>query len=190
MLLLTLQIIIPIFLVVLIPVYWKNYGPQNFLWLSDVGLFLTLLAVLFKSPLLISMATVGILLVEVAWNVDYFIQLVSRRKMFGLADYMFDKKKSKFLRGLSLFHVFMPLIWIWYIYQWHYEPRGFPYQIILTTIIFILTYFLSDPKENINWVFIPRAWKLPIPNWAWLIFLIVGYPILIMWPMHLILKML
>jgi hypothetical protein len=33
-------------------VYWRSYGPANFLWLSDVALAFTLLSLLSREPLL------------------------------------------------------------------------------------------------------------------------------------------
>ena len=33
------------FLAVLVPVYWRNYGPTNFLYFCDVALFLTLVGI-------------------------------------------------------------------------------------------------------------------------------------------------
>ena len=47
------------FMAVLVPVYWANYGPTNFLYFCDVALFLTLAAVWTESALLASMAAVG-----------------------------------------------------------------------------------------------------------------------------------
>ncbi len=37
------------FMAVLVPVYWLNYGPTNFLYFCDVALFLTLAAVWTES---------------------------------------------------------------------------------------------------------------------------------------------
>lgn len=49
------------FMAVLVPVYWVNYGPTNFLYFCDMALILTLAGVWLESPLLVSMPTVGIL---------------------------------------------------------------------------------------------------------------------------------
>ena len=73
MLSLILNISLTLFIIVLIPVYWKTYGPQNFLWLSDIGLFLTVLALWLKSSLLISMACVGVLFIELLWANDRYV---------------------------------------------------------------------------------------------------------------------
>ena len=51
-----LKIALAGFLAVLVPVYWRTYGPSNFLWVSDIGLFLTVAAVWVNHPLPLSMA--------------------------------------------------------------------------------------------------------------------------------------
>ena len=59
------------FMAVLVPVYWLNYGPTNFLYFCDVALFLTLAAVWTESALLASMAAVGIVLPQLVWVLDF-----------------------------------------------------------------------------------------------------------------------
>jgi hypothetical protein len=53
-----------------VPVYWRNYGPTNFLYFCDVAAFLTIAALWLESPFLASMAAVGIVLPQLAWIVD------------------------------------------------------------------------------------------------------------------------
>ncbi|MBA3899834.1 MAG: membrane-associated protein, partial [Bacteroidetes bacterium] len=101
------------FIFILIPVYWKHYGPKNFLWFSDIALFTSAIAMWIESSLLASMMAVGVLLPEVGWNIDYFGRLLTGKKLLGLSDYMFEDDKPLFLRGLSLFHVIIPIILIW-----------------------------------------------------------------------------
>src|ERR687891_33393 len=43
------------FVAVLVPVYWKIYGPTNFLWFSDIALGSTVAALWLESPLLLWM---------------------------------------------------------------------------------------------------------------------------------------
>src|SRR5215467_7500962 len=104
-----LKVAYTIFVSVLVPVYWTNYGPSNFLWFSDVALLITLPAIWLESSLLLSIATVGILLPELIWTIDFFVRLVTGISLVGLSYYMFDPGKPLFLRGLSLFHIFLPI---------------------------------------------------------------------------------
>lgn len=189
MILLITKILFTLFLLILIPIYWKNYGPKNFLWLSDIGLFLTFFALWLESPLLISIAMVGIFPFELMWNIDFFYHLLTGNSLTSISDYMFDSKYPLFLRLLSLFHIFLPLIWIYLLFQWGYDKQAFMYSIVMLWIVLILNYLITDPKENINWVFMPqvRNWAW-ISNWLWLIILMIGFPTLVFLPMHLILQ--
>lgn len=184
-LLYTLAGLITLFLTILLPVYWKTYGPQNFLWLSDIGLFLTFFGLWLQSPLLISIAVITCLPLELIWCVDYFLQLFTRRNRLGIVEYMFDTKLSLFVRGLSLFHIVLPIIWVVCLFLWGYDNRALLYATLMVWIIFGATYLLTDPKENINWVFFPSAhnWKALSPL-VWLLIMMGGFPILILWPMH------
>ena len=51
-----------LFMAVLVPFYFVQYGPLNFLWFCDVALLVTLAALWLESPLLASMQAVAITL--------------------------------------------------------------------------------------------------------------------------------
>jgi hypothetical protein len=179
--------IFTLFVATIVWVYWKHYGPQNFLWMSDIGLFLTLGAVWLESPLPISVCICAFLLVELAWNLDFLGELITGRSMFGLAHYMFQPRYTLFLRSLSLFHVIMPVIWFWLTLAWGYDTRALLYAVPLIWLTFIATYLCTDRELNINWVFMPllHHWKwISLP--VWLILLFIGYPLLACLPVHLI----
>ena len=97
------------FLTVMIPVYWLNYGPTNFLYFCDVALLLTLVGIWREDALLISLPAVGILLPQMLWCADFLVHLCGG-KMTGMTGYMFDAKLPLFLRGLSLFHGWLPFL--------------------------------------------------------------------------------
>ncbi len=182
------KILLTIFAAILIPVYWKNYGPTNFLWLSDISLFLTLFALWVNYSLFTSIAMVGIFPFELAWNLDFFLHLFTGKNLIHIADYMFERKYSLFLKSLSLFHVILPPLWIFLLYKFGYNQNAFLYSIFLIWIILILTYLFTDPKKNINWVFMPKINHWKISEFIWLIILMIGFPIFVFLPMHVILK--
>ncbi len=174
---------------ILVPVYWQNYGPQNFLWLSDISLFLTLIALWTESSLLMSILILVALPMELIWNIDFFIKIIAGIFITGISGYMFDSQYSLFLKGLSLFHIALPIIWIWYLVKWGYDKGALIYATFLIWITLILTYFFTDPQKNINLIFLPKinAWNY-MPELLWLILLLVAFPLLIMLPLHIILK--
>jgi hypothetical protein len=178
-----------LFTAILVPIYWRHYGPLNFLWLSDISLFLTLASLWTSSPLFISIAACGIFLLEVTWNVDFFLNLIFRIRTIRLADYMFDNRYSLVLRGLSLFHVLVPIIWITYLYHFGYDQRAWYYFVVMYWAIVIITYLFTSPKENINWVFMPQSLKMKqITAVQWVLILMIGIPFGIALPTHIVLK--
>jgi hypothetical protein len=180
-----LRIALTAFVAFLVPYYWRHYGPQNFLWLSDAGLFLTVIALWRANRLLISMMAVGVLPLELFWNIAFFGHLVTGSSVGGIADYMFDEKLPLPLRAVSLFHVGLPIIWVWLLLRWRYDRRAFAAQTLLLWALLIASYALTDLDKNINWVFLPRekGWT-SIPALAWLIAYMVVVPTAIHWPLH------
>ncbi|RDV14166.1 membrane-associated protein [Pontibacter diazotrophicus] len=184
-----LQLSYTLFVLVLIPVYWKRYGPANFLWFSDITLFSVGIALWTGNKLLVSMMAVGVLPLELVWCVDYFGRLLTGKQLVGLSDYMFDEEKSLFLRGLSLFHVFLPAIIIWLLMEWGYDTDAIYWQTALTWVVLPITYLVTDPKENINWVFGPGSKpQKTIPRGLYLVCVMLIWAIAVILPSHFLLK--
>jgi hypothetical protein len=170
---------------VIVVVYWRTYGPTNFLWLSDIALGCTLAALLSGNPLLASMPAVGVLPLELAWTADF----LARGRLIGLAAYMFDPKLPLYLRSLSIFHLALPPTLLFLLYRLGYDERALFYQIMLTWIVLIVTYVATDPKQNINWVFGPgRKPQRLLPPLVYLVLEMMIIPLVVFLPMHLILK--
>lgn len=72
-----LKIADTLFVYLIVPIYWRRYGPANFLWFSDVALLLTVPALWLESPLLVSMMALAVALPELAWNIDFFVRLTT-----------------------------------------------------------------------------------------------------------------
>lgn len=150
------------FLAVMIPVYWIHYGPTNFLYFCDVALLLTLIGIWREDALLISMPAVGILLPQVLWCLDFTIQLFGG-KLTGMTGYMFEENRSLFLRGLSLFHGWLPFLLFYLVSKLGYDRRALPGWTAITVVLCLIAYFLLPPAgaelvnphapRNINYVF-------------------------------------
>lgn len=178
-----------VFVLVTVAVYAVKYPLGNFLWFSDIALLSTAPALWFESSLLASMMLVGILLPEALWNVSFFGQLVTGKRLSGLTDYMFDPDKPLYLKALSLFHVFLPPLLIWMIAQLGYAPKAWIAQTALAWVVLPLSFWLTTPEENVNWVygFGARPQKR-IPPLAYLLLLMIGFLVLIYLPTHLLLQ--
>ena len=177
-----------LFICLLVPVYWRHYGPANFLWFSDIALLVTVPALWLESSLLASMMTLAVLLPELAWNVDFFVRLVTGARLMGLSAYMFDRGIPRFLRALSLFHVGLPPLLLWMVHRLGYDKRALIAQTVGAMIVLPLSYWCSDPRENINWVYgFGEKPQTRIPPLWFLAFLILMFPLAIYLPTHLVL---
>ena len=151
-----------VFLAVLVPIYWANYGPTNFLYFCDVALFLTLLALWTERPLYASMAAVGILLPQFFWCVDYVCGLLGMN-LSGMTSYMFDERKPLHLRALSLFHGWLPFLLVFLVAKLGYDKRGLVAWSGTATGLCLVAFFLLPPAGtvlpdpnvpvNVNYVF-------------------------------------
>jgi hypothetical protein len=184
-----LKIVYTLFVGVLVPVYWIHWGPRNFLWFSDIALLTTAVALWLESSLLASMMTLAIALPELAWNADFFARLLTGRHVLGLSDYMFDASKPRFLRALSLFHLGLPIVLLWTVVRLGYDPRAWAFQTVVALVILPLTYALTDPADNVNWVYGPgskrQTWLSPR---VYLALVMVFFPLVIYLPTHLLLR--
>lgn len=105
-----LKVSFTLFVLILLPVYWRQYGPGNFLWFSDIALLLTVPALWFESSLLASMILISIGLLELLWILDFFVHLIVGTSVTGLSAYMFDSRILLSVRALSLFHIVLPML--------------------------------------------------------------------------------
>jgi hypothetical protein len=172
----------------IVPVYFVHYGALNFLWFSDIALIVTGIALWDENRLLASMMAVAVLLPEALWNISFFARLLGGVRVSGLADYMFDGAIPLWIRGLSLFHIPMPLALLWMLHTLGYDSRALPAQTALAWVVFPVTYVLSDPKDNINWVFGPGPRpQRRLPPRVYLALLLIVFPLIVYVPTHVLL---
>lgn len=186
-----LKLFYTLFVIILVPVYWADLGVANFLWGSDIALLVVVFGLWLESRFLVSMMAVGVLIPELAWNIDYFTHLIAGWDVLGVnaTGYMFSEDWSLLVRSMSMFHIFLPVILLYSLMRLGYDPRAFLAQVILCWLVLPATYLFTEPAKNINWVFgiteIPQTW---MPEIVYLILLMVLFPLLIFWPTHLMLK--
>ena len=142
-----------VFVAIIVVVYAKRWGWANFLWFSDLALIATVPALWFESPLLASMIALTIALPDGLWIVSYVVQLTTGRRFIGLSDYMFDATKPRWLRALSLFHLWMPPLVLWMVATLGYVHEALHPTILFGWAVLLVCYKFTDPVENINWVF-------------------------------------
>lgn len=170
-------------------VYWVRYGWRNYLWFSDVALIGLVPALWFESAFLTSTMAVGVILLEAFWNISFFVQLLTGRRVSGLTDYMFERDRPLFLRALSLFHVVLLPVMLYLLARLGYDPAALPAMVVLGAVVLIASYLLTDPAKNINWVHgfadFGRFGLTPARYFA---VLFVAYPLLVFVPTHFLLQ--
>jgi hypothetical protein len=120
-----LKIAYTLFVCAVVPIYWRQYGPANFLWFSDIALLALVPALWLENALLVSMMAVSIVFFEALWNIDFFFRLATGRSLIGLSAYMFDTTIPLFIRGLSGFHIILPVLLLWILHRLGYDQRAF-----------------------------------------------------------------
>lgn len=184
-----------VFLCVLVPKYWIDYGPTNFLYFCDVALFMGLAAVWTERPIWASAACVGILVPQAVWMID-FLGSAAGWPVIGMTEYMFDPGIPLFTRGLSFFHFWLPIFLVYLVARLGYDRRAVVLWTCVSLVLLPVCYFLlpapPPPADNpnlpvnVNYVYgfsdqAPQTW---LPPRLWLLTLIVGLPLLVYWPTH------
>jgi hypothetical protein len=117
-----------IWLIVWAPIYWRQYGLQNFLFFCDIGNVLIGIGLWLESPLIFSWVACGLLFFQTLYTIDLVGALLSGRHIIGGTEYMFDPHLSLLVRLLSLFHVVTPPLLLWAIWRLGYDRRGWKFQ--------------------------------------------------------------
>lgn len=175
---------------IIVPIWYRTYGPANFLWFSDIALFTTAVALWLESALLASMMALAVLVPELVWALSFFARLLFGLRISDLADYMFHGDKPFYVRGLSLFfHIAMPAVLLSMLYVLSYDPRALTAQTALAWVVLPVTYALTTPQQNINWVY--GLWGGPqarMPKLAYLALIMLFVPLCLYFPTHVLLQ--
>lgn len=183
-----LKIIWTVWLAAWMPLYWKQYGLQNFLFFCDLGNLLIGLALWLESPLIFSSQACGLLLFQLYFTIDLSGTMLTGHHPFGGTEYMFDPGIPLLVRLLSLFHlVTLPLL-LWAIRRLEYDSRGWKLQTLATWIIVPINYFWR-PGYDVNWArgpfFREQHWMPPM---VYLLGYLIVIPVLIYYPTHRVLS--
>jgi hypothetical protein len=171
------------FVLYVMAVWWKHYGWTNFLWFSDIAFIGAVPAMWLESAAMASVLTVAVLVPELLWNVDYAGRLLLRRRITGLTDYMFERDRLLLLRGLSLFHVPLPLVLLWLVAAYGYDASiGLPGAIVLAAVVLPWSRFVSTPDKNINWTYGLGGWRAQWQGWLYVAMLFAGFVLFVFVP--------
>jgi hypothetical protein len=168
-------------MVIWIPVYYRQYGLQNFLFYCDIGNILITAALWLESSVIFSWQAVALLVFQTLYTLDLLGAVVSGHHAFGGTEYMFDPKISLLVRLLGLYHVVVPPLLLWGVYRLGYDRRGWILQ-TLTMWILVPINFFWRPQYNVNWARGLGHEQHLVPSWLYLLAYLVAVPLLIYWP--------
>ncbi|MCC5865506.1 MAG: hypothetical protein JJU31_10335 [Wenzhouxiangella sp.] len=165
--------------------YARILGPQNFFWLCNLANFLILVGLWLDHRLLLSMQWLAVALVGLLWGLDLGVAAATGWHPFGGTAYMFDPEFPELTRWLSFYHLLLPLVSGFAVWRLGYDARALRYQGLLTILVVGLSFWLTDPDRNINWVYAPFGMdQAPIPTALYLPALALGWVLLVLWPVH------
>jgi len=177
------------FVLYVMAVWLKHYGWKNFLWFSDIAFIGAVPALWLESGTLASVLTVLVLLPELLWNADFLGRLLLRRPITGLTDYMFERDRRRLLRGLSLFHVPLPLVLLWLLAAYGYDARvGLPGAIATAAVVLPWSRWVGDAEKNINWTYGLGRPQTRMSGPAYVAVLFAGFVLLVFVPTHFLLR--
>ncbi|WP_192036738.1 hypothetical protein [Halomonas sp. YLGW01] len=169
------------------PSYWVLLGPDNFLWLCDLASLLLWLGLLIESRRLVSMQLLAVTLVGALWTLDVAVAALIGMHPIGGTEYMFDSASPALVRGLSLFHLWLPVVAGYAVWRLGYDHRAIYWQTGLTWLVIPLSYWLTAPEHNINWVQGPFGQSQTSLEPCWyLVALMLAWPLVLYLPIHLL----
>jgi len=176
-----------LWLIVWAPLYWRQYGAQNFLFFCDLGNVLIGVGLWLESPLIFSWAACGLLIFQSLYVIDLAGAVMTHHHLIGGTEYMFDPHLSLAIRLLSLFHIATPPLLVWAIWRLGYDTSGWKLQTLMTWVVIPVNFFWR-PEADVNWargLFFHE--QQMVPAWMYLLTYLIAVPLLVYFPTHLFL---
>jgi hypothetical protein len=169
------------------PVYFKQYGAQNFLFFCDLGNLLIAAALWLESRLIFSWQAVALLVFQTLYALDYLGALLLGRHLIGGTEYMFDQSVPILIRALGLYHLVVPPLLLWAIRGLGYDPRALKWATLTCWIVVPINFFWRA-SYNVNWARGLGHEQHMVPALLYLVAYLIVVPVAVYWPTHLVLK--
>lgn len=142
-----------VWLAVYLPSYGMAYSLWNFLFLCNIGVILTALALIAGSRLLLSSQAVGAPVIGIAWSLDAGWRVATGSFLYGATAYMWDPQYPLFTRLISLYHVAWPIVLVLWVRKAGYDRRGWPLQVAIAAVGLLVARGFTAPEDNVNFAF-------------------------------------
>jgi hypothetical protein len=186
------KVVCIVFLVAFVANTWVTYGVINFLWLSNIGLIGTVAALVLEQRLLASMMLVLTLVPDgVAWTSDLVVALATGWHPLDATGYMFDETIPVRVRVMAIYHPVMAVVLVWLVARLGYDRRAMPYAAALASCVFVVTYAVTHPERNVNWVYGPGTTpQQVVAPWVYLLAVMLVVPTALFLPTHVLMRLL
>lgn len=184
---LSLKIAWTVFLLGWAPVYWKQYGAQNFLFYCDLGNVLIGVALWTESRLVFSWQAVGLLVFQTLYTIDLLGAFFFGAHAIGGTEYMFDRTIPMMVRLIGLYHLVVPPLLLWAVRRLGYDENGWKWQTALTWIVVPINFFWR-PQYNVNWARGLGHEQHLVPSWLYVFAYLILVPMVIYRPTDMFLK--
>ena len=170
--------------IVWVPVYWREYGPQNFLYFCDLGNLFIAVGLWLESSLIFSWQASSLLFFQSLFSVDLAVAFLSGLHPIGGTEYMFDPHLPLWIRLLSLFHAVTPPLLLWSVWRLGYDGRGWKYQTLTAWIVVPINYFWRA-QYDVNWARGPFFREQhTVPGLLYLLAYLIAVPAAVYYPTH------
>ena len=168
------------------PIYWKQYGAQNFLYFCDIGNVLITFGLWFESRLILSWQAVGLLIFQILYTFDLSVAVMSGKHAIGGTEYMLDPAIPLLVRLLGLYHLIVPPLLLWSLRRLGFDRKAWKWQVAEAAVVVPVCYFWR-PQFNVNWARGIGHEQHVMPGWLYLIAYLIVTCTLVYWPTHLLL---
>lgn len=169
------------------PVYWKQYGAQNFLYFCDIGNVLIAIGLWSESQLILSWQAVSLLVFQSLYAIDLVGAFVSGHHAFGGTEYMFDPKIPLLVRALGLYHLVVPPLLLWAVQRLGFDSNAWKWATLEAWMVVPVNFFWR-PAYNVNFARGIGHEQHMMPMGAYLVGHLIVVPLVIYWPTQILLK--
>ena len=171
-------------------------GAHSLLYFCNVALFVATFGICAERALLVSMAAVGVVMIQLLWSLDLLLSIADLSPV-RMTEFMLSDVLSPFKKGLALFHAWLPIVLIFALSRLGYDKRALAWWTVLTWGLLLVSYlFLPRPPApaddpamsvNVNFVFglNMSGPQQRVPELVWLAGMMIALPLLAFLPTHL-----
>ncbi len=184
---LALKIAWTVWVLIWAPVYFKQYGAQNFLFYCDLGNILIAFGLWAESQLILSWLAVSLLIFQSLYAIDLMGALLFRHHAVGGTEYMFDPKIPLLVRLLGLYHLIVPPLLLWLVRRLGCDPDAWKWSTLESWITVPINFFWR-PQYNVNFARGIAHEQHLMPSWLYLTGYLIVVPLIIYWPTQMLLR--